>query len=117
MKNLILVVFTVLCFDIKAQQMGEMPSNAEPGKCYGKCMIDSTKTFSQWEEVVCSKNVKPKLIRDIANALQNKGYKVEVFTEIMDAPLRAILSKFQKDNKLPIGNLNIKTLDTLGISY
>jgi hypothetical protein len=117
MKNLILVVFTLLCFDIKAQQMGEMPPKAEPGKCYGRCMIDSTKTFSQWEEVVCGHDIKPKLIRNIANALQNKGYKIDAFKEMMDSDLRAVLSKFQKENKLPIGNLNIKTLDALGVSY
>jgi hypothetical protein len=114
MKNLTLIVFTLVCFDIKAQNM---PPNAEAGKCYGKCMIDSTKQFSQWEEVVCSADIKPKLIKNIANALQNKGYKVDVFKETMDADLKAVLSKFQKENKLPIGNLNIKTLDALGISY
>jgi hypothetical protein len=117
MKNLILVVFTVLCFDIKAQSIGDMPPNAEPGKCYGRCMIDSTKTFSQWEEIVCGKDIKPKLIRDVANALQSKGYKIDVFAEVMDARLKTELSKFQKENKLPIGNLNIKTLKALGISY
>jgi hypothetical protein len=117
MKNLILVVFMLLCFDIKAQQMGEMPPNAEPGKCYGKCMIDSTKTFSQWEEIVCSADIKPKLIKKITKALKEKGFEVDVLQTKMDAPLRAILSKFQKDNKLPIGNLNIKTLNALGISY
>ena len=80
-------------------------------------MIDSTGKFSQWEEIVCSEYIKPKLIRKIANALQNKGYKVDVFAEFMDVQLKAALSKFQKENKLPMGNLNIKTLDALEISY
>jgi hypothetical protein len=114
MKNLILVAFTLICFDIKAQNV---PPNAEPGKCYGRCMIDSTKMFSQWEEVVCSADVKPKLINKITKALKDKGYDVEGLTNKMDAQLRAILNKFQKDNKLPIGNLNIKTLEALGVSY
>jgi hypothetical protein len=114
MKNLILVAFTLVCFDIKAQNM---PPNAEPGKCYGKCMIDSTKQFSQWEEVVCSADIKPKLIRKVASALQNKGYKIDASKEAMDTELKVILCTFQKDNKLPIGNLNIKTLEALGISY
>ncbi len=116
MKNLILIVFTLFAFEIKAQS-SDTPPNAEPGKCYGKCMIDSTGKFSQWEEIVCSEYIKPKLIRKIANALQNKGYKVDVFAEFMDVQLKAALSKFQKENKLPMGNLNIKTLDALEISY
>jgi hypothetical protein len=116
MKNLIVIVFTLFAFGIKAQT-SDTPPNGEPGKCYGKCMIDSTKTFSQWEEIVCGQYIKPKLIRNIANALQNKGYKVDIFAEFMDAKLKAALSQFQKENKLPIGNLNIKTLDALGISY
>ena len=115
MKNLIVIVFTLLAFDIKAQS--DTPPNAEPGKCYGKCMIDSTKTFGQWEEVVCGADIKPKLVRKIANALQNKGYKVDVLAEFMDVNLKAALNKFQKDNKLPMGNLNIKTLEALEISY
>jgi hypothetical protein len=115
MKNLIVIVFILFAFDIKAQS--DTPPNGEPGKCYGKCMIDSTKKFSQWEEVVCGQYIKPKLLRDIANALQNKGYKIDVIPEFMDAQLKTTLSKFQKENKLPMGNLNIKTLDSLGISY
>lgn len=116
MKNLILIVFALFAFEIKAQS-SDTPPNAKPGKCYGKCMNDSTKTFGQWEEVVCGEYVKPKLLRDIANALQNKGYKVDVFVEFMDVQLKAALSKFQKENKLPMGNLNIKTLDALDVSY
>ena len=115
MKNLILIVFTLFAFEIKAQS--DVPPNAQPGKCYAKCMIDSTKTFGQWEEVVCGQHINSKLIRKVANALQSKGYKVDVFAEFMDSQLKAALSKFQKENKLPMGNLNIKTLNALDVSY
>ena len=116
MKNLCLLFFTLFYFEIKAQS-SDTPPNAEPGKCYGKCMIDSTKTFGQWEEVVCSTDIKPKLVKKITTALKNKGYEVDVLATKIDASLRAVLNKFQKDNKLPIGNLNIKTLDALSVSY
>ena len=115
MKNLILISFSLFCFEIKAQS--DTPPNAEPGKCYGKCMINSTKTFSQWEEVVCSGNIKPKLVKKLSSALKNKGFEVDITATKTDANFRAALSKFQSDNKLPIGNLNIKTLKALGISY
>ena len=116
MKHLILISFTLLCFNLKAQP-GDTPPNAQPGKCYAKCKKDSTDVFGQWEEVLCGEKIQPRVIQDIASALKNKGYKVDVFSEFMNLDLKLALSKFQKENKLPIGNLNIKTLDALGIFY
>ena len=115
MKNLIVIIFTLLAFDIKAQS--DTPPNAQSGKCYARAKTDSTDVFGHWEEVLCGEKVQPRIIQDVAKALQNKGYKVNVFAEFMDVNLKAAVSKFQKDNKLPIGNLNIKTLEALEISY
>lgn len=116
MKNAILIVFTLFAFDVKAQT-GDMPPNAEAGKCYLKCMIDSTGKFGDWEEVVCRADITRKLVKKIAKVLKSKGYDVSESADKIDAPFRNILSKFQKENKLPIGNLNIKTLDALKIFY
>jgi hypothetical protein len=115
MGNLIVIVFVLFAFDVKAQR--DTPPNAQPGKCYAKAKADSTDVLGHWEEVLCGEKMQPRVIQDVAKALQNKGYKVNVFAELMDGQLKAALSKFQKENKLPIGNLNIKTLDALEISY
>jgi hypothetical protein len=116
MKNLILIALTLFCFKIKAQP-GDTPPNAQGGKCYAKCSMDSTNQILQWEEVLCGDKIQPRVVQDIAKALQNKGYKVDVFAEVMNYDLKIALKKYQQENKLPMGNLNIKTLDALEISY
>lgn len=117
MKNLIVIVFTLLAFNIKAQQqVGEMPIG-KPGSCYGKYMVDSTNQFFRWEEIVCGDKITPQLIQKISKEFNYKGYKVDVFNEKFDDKLRDIIRKYQKENSLPVGGLNVKTLEALGISY
>ena len=115
MKNLIVIVFTLLAFDIKAQS--DTPPNAGPGKCYAKYAIDSTNQLLEWREVLCGDKVTPQIIQKVSKELNYKGYKVDVFNEKFDINLREIIRKFQKENNLPVGGLNIKTLESLGISY
>ena len=115
MKNLILIVFVLFAFDVKAQI--DTPPNAQPGKCYAKVKTDSTDVLGHWEEVLCGEKITPQLIQKISKEFNYKGYKVDVFNEKLDANLRDIIRKYQKDNNLPVGALNIKTLEALGVSY
>jgi hypothetical protein len=117
MKNFILFAFTFFCFDSKAQQqVNEMPTG-KPGSCYGKYMVDSTNQAFRWEEILCGNKMTPQVIQKISKELNYKGYKIDVFNEILDDKLRDMIRKYQKENNLPIGGLNIKTLEALGISY
>lgn len=119
MKNLLLIGFMFFCFEIKAQQpqpINDMPTG-KPGSCYAKYMVDSTNQFFRWEEIVCGDKITPQLIQKMSKEFNYKGYKVDVFNEKLDANLRDIIRKFQKDNNIPVGPLNIKTLEALGISY
>jgi hypothetical protein len=116
MKKLILVIFTILCFDIKAQNQ-DAPPNTKPGSCYGKYMDDSTNQSFHWEETLCGNKITPQVIQRISKELNYKGYKIDVFNEKFDERLSGFIRAYQKENNLPIGGLNIKTLDALGISY
>ena len=73
--------------------------------------------YTDWREVLCGAKLTTERIRAIQNALIAKGYSVgsrgadNVFGEDTKVALR----KFQADNGLPQGNLNMETLNALGV--
>jgi hypothetical protein len=73
--------------------------------------------FSEYREVVCSKNVTSQLVRQVQKALIAEGYSVGPAgtDNILGKDTRAALIKYQTDKGLPVGNLNIETLKALGI--
>ncbi len=79
--------------------------------------ISKTGGYTDWREVLCGSKLTSDRIRQIQNALIAKGYSVgaagadNVFGEATKEALR----KFQADNSLPQGNLNIETLNALGV--
>ena len=73
--------------------------------------------FHEWREVICNNKVIAELNNQIQLALIQKGYDAGPSDGIIGTKTKAALVKFQKDNNLPIGNLNIETLDALGIDY
>ena len=170
-----------------AQAPGDLPPNAEPGKCYAKClvnnyaineyevklpvytgdkydddverewrdlveidengernevyleivlgefktekieyrtfvteeMVDDGPIFSEWYEVLCENKITSSLIQLISRTLNDRGYldnfpkrKNQSGSDTMEA-----LKQFQIENNLPIGNLDIETLNALGVDY
>ncbi len=73
--------------------------------------------FTEWKEVVCEKYVDLELINKLQSTLIALDYSegLEEFYGKMHPALKAALVQFQKDNKLPIGQLTIETLKHLGI--
>ncbi len=73
--------------------------------------------FTKWEEVVCNSDVDANLYRSIQQALSDKGYNIGAagVDGSWGAASKAALVKFQRDNGLPIGNMNIETLKALGV--
>jgi hypothetical protein len=73
--------------------------------------------FTEWREVVCSGDVTSALVRQVQAALISKGYDVGPAgtDNVLGTDTKAALVKFQKDNSLPVGNLDFETLNALGI--
>ena len=73
--------------------------------------------YTDWREVLCGSKLTSDRIRQIQNALIARGYSVgdagadNVFGEAT----KTALKKFQADNNLPQGNLNMETLNALGV--
>ena len=72
--------------------------------------------FTEWREVVCDADITPALYRRVQQALNDKGYNVGAVDGIIGAGTKAQLVKFQRDNNLPIGQLDVETLKALGVN-
>jgi len=73
--------------------------------------------FTEWKEVVCDADITPDLYRRVQTALISRGYNVGsagADGRIGTATKNALV-KFQKDNGLPVGQLDVETLRALGV--
>jgi hypothetical protein len=73
--------------------------------------------FTEWREVICDTDITADLVRRVQVALMAKGYDLPRYGADNDlgAETKAALVKFQRDNNLPIGQLDLETLKALGV--
>lgn len=74
-------------------------------------------TYTGWTEILCAAKTSDATVRAVQKALRTKGYNVGPIDGVMGAKTKAILKRYQEEFNLPIGNLNIQTLNALGIDY
>ncbi len=71
--------------------------------------------FTEWREVICNADITPSFYRSVQQALNDRGYDAGPVDGQVGARTKAALVKFQRDNNLPIGSMDIETLKALGI--
>ena len=71
---------------------------------------------TEWREVLCAADITVERVRSIQRALKERGYDPGPVDNRMGPLTRAALLKFQKDNRLPEGSLDVETLSALGVS-
>jgi hypothetical protein len=71
--------------------------------------------YWEWREVLCEQNITTSVIEHIQKSLIEKGYFEGKATMKFDKNTRSSIVKFQRENNLPIGNLDFETLDVLGV--
>ncbi len=71
--------------------------------------------FQEWKEVVCEQDLTNNKIAQIQQALKREGYDPGPVDNEMGGKTKDALVKFQMDKGLPVGNLNMETLKSLGI--
>jgi len=74
---------------------------------------------TNWREVLCANEVNDYVIAQIRSALVERDFLLFKFgaDNILDREAKEALKEFQRENNLPIGNLDFETLDFLGIEY
>ena len=73
--------------------------------------------FSEWREVLCANEVTTAVIIQVQNALKARGYNPGPSDNVLGTRTKAALVQFQRDNGLPVGQLDFQTLKALGINY
>jgi len=73
--------------------------------------------YTEWKEVICEAEIDSLLISKLQSALIALGYDEELpeANGKMNHITRNNLVQYQRDHKLPIGQLDLETLDHLGI--
>lgn len=71
--------------------------------------------YTGWVEILCEAKTTNSVIKEVQERLNAEGYNVGAVDGIMGTRTRTMLEKYQNDKNLPVGNLNIETLKSLGI--
>lgn len=89
---------------------------AEYGSVDEKVKVSSG-GYTRWVEILCQQDTTPGRVRAVQQALNNLGYSAGPVDGIMGSQTRSALTKYQGDKGLPVGNLNLETLQSLGVNY
>ena len=73
--------------------------------------------YTVWTEILCANKTSASTVRKLQRALRAEGYSIGVVDGILGTRTQTSLKQFQIDNELPVGNLNIKTLEALGVPH
>ncbi len=72
--------------------------------------------FTEKREVICRDNVTPELVYQLQEALRDQNYFFSKNADKLNSRTKAALSKFQRENNLPVGQLDLETLEALNIN-
>ena len=70
-----------------------------------------------WVEVLCASKLTTSLINEVQGFLSQNNYLSGTINGKMNNKTKEALKKYQKENSLPIGQLDFQTLDLMGIGY
>ncbi len=73
--------------------------------------------FTEWRAVLCESEITTSRVIQIQEILESKGLYEEEIHGRIDKYTREALVAFQKENNLPVGQLDYETLDVLGVDY
>lgn len=71
--------------------------------------------YTVWTEILCTNKTNSSKVSQIQRALRDKGYDPGPIDGVLGIKTQAALKQYQTDNGLPLGNLNMDTLNSLGV--
>jgi beta-lactamase regulating signal transducer with metallopeptidase domain len=93
----------------------DFPKDPKEGHCYGKSSVNGK---AEWQEIVCQSKVNTAFVKNLSDKLKAIGQldnAVET-TEITKS-IRDALVAYQTKHGLPIGGLNVATMNHLGVNF
>ena len=77
--------------------------------------------YTEWKEVLCENQIDESIYQQIKLGLINNDFlEAEVANELpsgFGTQMKSSLTQFQRANGLPVGQLDLETLDILGVEY
>jgi hypothetical protein len=70
---------------------------------------------SEWHEVICQNKITKKFIEKLQLALIKKGYYKGELQSELNKHIKSALINYQKDHDLPIGSMDLQTMQKLGV--
>jgi len=70
---------------------------------------------TQWKEVICNNKVTTSFILDLKSKLSAEGFEQDSTNLTFDLKLKSAITAYQRESGLPIGQLDIETLEALGL--
>jgi|GEM_PF-874427 len=71
----------------------------------------------QWKEVLCNPRVTNAFKLALKSKLSEAGFEHGSINANIDAKTKSALTKYQKENELPVGQFDIETLESLGLGH
>lgn len=78
-------------------------------------IYSKSNNWGKWKDVICGTGCYMPSYLSIHQSLKQKGYYSDTLNNILNESTKLALIQFQKDNNLPVGNLDIETLRGLGV--
>ncbi|ETX00207.1 MAG: hypothetical protein ETSY1_12095 [Candidatus Entotheonella factor] len=69
----------------------------------------------EWRPVLCQTNVTPGIVRSLQEALQTANFDPGPVDGVLGRQTLAAVESYQQAKGLPVGNLTLETLETLGV--
>jgi regulator of extracellular matrix RemA (YlzA/DUF370 family) len=88
----------------------------EPRVIGSNSNLQNGNAYLEWRPILCETNTTPDLVKRLQSSLKNKGYNPGVVDGIMGRKTMRAVTAYQRDQKLPTGQLTISTLQSLGVS-
>ncbi len=70
----------------------------------------------EWRPVLCQTNVTPDIVRSLQEALHSASFDPGPIDGVLGQQTLAAVESYQHSKGLPVGNLTLETLETLGLS-
>ena len=71
--------------------------------------------YTEWTEILCADKTTSYTVTAIQRSLKRNGYNPGDVDGVLGVQTQTALKQYQKDKRLPIGNLNMDTLRSLGV--
>ncbi|MCR9288956.1 MAG: hypothetical protein NXI23_16400 [Bacteroidetes bacterium] len=92
------------------------PSNDHEAAWHSTLILHKIPKYTERIKCICRKDMDEKLFETIKTQLIKKGYQIDREAgSKFDGEFKDVFIKFQKDNKLPYGKIDLRTLNSLGI--